>query len=822
MRAMLSPFFHNRKALTIIFMFLSPLTVLAANPGNPSETEFNKPILPTVTIEATRLDPLIGASTLSRELIDLHPNRNGTVNELLSIMPGVQFAEEKDSSFTGGEIKPPNLSISGGRVNNNNFLIDGIGNNSLLDPLFETPNSISNIPGNPQEILIGTNLIEQVTVYEHNIPARFGGFTGGVVETETKDPSSEYEGVLRYKTTRDDWTKFHIDPADQDEFTNSDSVGRQPRFDKHYVNGEINIPLTTNSGLLASYEQRYSSIPLFLLTKEEKQSRRAETYFLKYLLELSDTDSLRLTATYSPYEELHFLRKTKDSQFSLHNDAWALSANYQMEGLAGDTEIRAAYRSSLDRRNAPNILISWDAEIAGVPTSKNWGSLVGNRFSKEGGLGDLERTQKSIDLSSDWKSVPIRKGILKQTINVGVQFERINAELNRKETAISYLTPKAEAVICDVNDTTCINGEQFLSKRNIYSINSSSVQMNEYSIYAEDNIAIKRLVLRPGARYSYDDLSENHNIAPRLAASYDLSDNQNTIFIGGINRYFDRSMLTYKLREAITPFSQQKRTFDSLTSTLTQWADNTYFSPLDSQFTKLKTPHVDEQTLGIDQALLGGRMRIEYIQRQYTDQLAKQVDPFDVTNPTAIRHITLNNNGSKDYKSYRGAWERQWADHYLSFNVSFEEVKTSNDSYDDSFDDLKLAEQVWYKDQLIYLYDLPRDDYTRPWTCNLTWAAKLPHHITFTNVTKYQSRYKRLDDTRQNNPDGNDIYDMVRKPSLLVFDWRLAWELPSYKEKTLALSVDIYNVFNRKNHIGTKDNQFGLGRQFWAGAELKF
>jgi len=823
---MLSRLLRNHKAFPLLLLLLSPLATLAAEVPLVDEQVINTPTLPTITVEATRLDPLIGASTLSRELIDLHPNRNGSVNELLGVMPGVQFSEEKDSSFTGGEISPPNLSISGGRTSDNNFMIDGIGNNSLLDPLFENPRSPSNIPGNPQEILIGTSLIEQVIVYEHNIPARFGGFTGGVIATETKDPSTEYGGNLSYKTTRDKWTKFHVDPADRDEFNNSDSEDQQPHFDKHYVNGEINIPLTSNSGLLASYEERRSRIPLLLLNKEEQQSRRIESYFLKYLLEASDTDQLRLTALYSPYAENHFLKNTKDSQFTLHNDAFSLAANYQKEGLAGDTELKAAYHSSQDRREAPNRIIKWDADNAGVPTSKDWGTSVGSKYSLEGGLGDLQRTQQSVELSSDWQSVPIKTGGFKQTINLGLQFEGVKAELDRKVDAKSYINPIIAAVICDPADTTCVDGEQYLSKRKIYSASTSKAQINQYNLYAGDSIEYNSLTVRPGIRYGYDDLMENHNIAPRLAASYDLLGNKKTIFIGGINRYYDRSMLTYKLREA-EPAIQQTRLFDTTTKTWTKsWpTDNSgepYISPLDTKFSKLKTPYVDEKTIGIDQALLGGRLLVEYIQRQYTEQLAKEIDPYDKFNNTAIRHITLNNNGSKHYKNYRAAWERQWPNHFLSINFSFEDVVTSNDSYDDTFDDNDLATQVWYHDQLVYLYDLPRKNYTRPWTGNLTWAAKLPHHMTFTNVTRYQSRYKRLDDTKKNGADGNDIYDMVRKPSLLVFDWRIARELPFYKEKALTLSIDIYNVFDRKNPIGTKDNQYGLGRQFWAGAEVQF
>ncbi|MCF6178445.1 MAG: TonB-dependent receptor plug domain-containing protein [Geopsychrobacter sp.] len=778
--------------------------------------------LPAVIVESTRLDPLIGASTLSKELIDKHPNRNGSINELLSIMPGVHFAEKKDSSFTGGEIEPPSLSISGGRINDNDFLIDGIGNNSLLDPLFDGQNSISNIPGHPQEIFLGTRLLEQVTVYEHNIPARFGGFTGGVVASETRDPSPDYTGSLSYSTTRDEWTNFFVAPADQENFSRSDSPDQQPEFNKQFVSAEVNLPLSPNSGILAAYEQRYSKIPLYLLTQKEDQSRRIETYFLKYLLEPTDADSIRLTTTYSPYEAKVFLRKTKDSQFTLNNDAFSIVANYQHEGLAGDTELRAAYRSSQDRREAPQELFKWDADDGGVPTSKPWGALVGSGFSKEGGLGDLERTQQSLNLSADWTSIPLDVAGLEHTLNLGVEYEGIKAELKRKENAFSYTSPKLANVICAPADTACIAGEQYLSKRKIYTANSASTRINQYDIYAEDKISIQKLTIRPGIRYSYDNLMQNQNLAPRLASSYDLFGNQQTILIGGANRYYDRSILTYKIREGIKPFTKQTRSFDSVTNSPTPWANAATISPLDSTFTKLKTPYADEQSLGLDQALLGGRLLIEYIQRQYSDQLAKEVDPFIIADKYRIRHIRLNNNGSRDYKNYRLSWERQWKRQFLSFNFGYEEVKSSNDSYDDTFDSNDLTQLIWYQNQLISLSDLPRDDYTRPWTANLTWITQLSHRVTFTNVAKFQDRYKRLEDTRVNAADGNDIYDQVTKPRFLTFDWRIEWKSDRQKLAQMILNLDIYNVFDNKNQIGTANNEFGLGRQFWANAEILF
>ncbi len=819
---------HVLKILIFILVLLLPAAAPATEEGQegtlvPSQAKSGILTLPTVTVEATRLDPLIGASTLSKELIDRHPNRNGSINELLSIMPGVQFAEEKDSSFTGGEIKPPNLSISGGRVNDNNFLIDGLGNNSLLDPLYDTTNSISNIPGHPQEIFIGTELIEQVTVYDHNIPARYGNFTGGVIEAQTIDPSPNFEGKLQYRTTSDDWTSFFVAPEDQTDFATSGSDDQQPHFKKQNVDGNISIPLSTHSGLLAAYEQRYSNIPLLLLGQTEKQNRRLETYFLKYLLDKSATETLRLSSTYSPYQEDRFLRGTKDSQFSLHNDAWAIAADYRNESLSGDFQVKVAYRESQDRREAPHQLFSWKADDAGTPTSKDWGLLIDSSFSKEGGLGDLQRTQRSLSLNSDWKSIPIEQGILTHTLNLGLQLEVINANLDRPQETTSYTSAKLEpGVICAADDITCISGEQYLSKRRIYLKNSAKVSTNQTSLYLEDALELSRLILRPAIRYSYDDLMENNNFAPRLAASFDLFGDSKTILIGGWNRYYDRTVLTYKIRESILPQTLQTRSYDSATGTLTDWTDKAYFSPLDTRFSKLKTPYADEQTIGVDQALFKGRMLLEYIQRQYTNQLAKEIDPFDLSDPYAIRHVTLNNNGRKDYKSYRLAWERQWARHFLSINFSYEEETSSNDSYDDTFDDTDLAEQVWYNGKLLYRYDLPRDNYTRPWTANLTWAAKFPLRITFTNTMKFRSRYKRLDDTKKNTADGYDIYAKVTKPSSLVFDWRFSWQATNFQRTNLAFNLDIFNVFDRKNPVGTQDNQFGLGRQFWAGLELTF
>ncbi|HEX9776667.1 MAG TPA: hypothetical protein VGA63_00860, partial [Geopsychrobacteraceae bacterium] len=79
------------------------------------------PVLPQVTVTGERIAPMTGATILDREMIENLPARNGTLNELIGIVPGVQHSEEANSSFTAGEITPPGVSISGSRFYENNF-----------------------------------------------------------------------------------------------------------------------------------------------------------------------------------------------------------------------------------------------------------------------------------------------------------------------------------------------------------------------------------------------------------------------------------------------------------------------------------------------------------------------------------------------------------------------------------------------------------------------------------------------------------------------------------------------------------------------------
>lgn len=771
--------------------------------------------LPEVIVSGVQPPAKTGEKSIDRPLIDSLPQRNGNATDLLTILPGLQFSEEFNSSFSGGEIAPAAISISGGRTYENNFAIDGLSNNNLTDPIADNPALTNDIPAHPQSIFLNSALIEEITVYDHNVPARFGGFTGGMVETTTKDPALVFGGRLFYRRTSDSLTKFHIAEEDKDDFYNSDSDYRQPEFTKQETGIELNIPIGLKSGILAAYSTNHSKIPLFNLGVIQNQERETENFFLKYLYQPSATQKLTLTALYAPYTETLFLKNTANSRFTIESDNLTLNGHYAVKGELGTLGLNAGLQSSKSSRQAPNHLKTWLSNIDDVPTSTDWGLNVDSDSSKEGGLGDLYRNQQITTLSTDWQSPTIKSGATQQHFNLGLQLERIDAELERKETTFTYSKAKeiSDGPPC-IDTATCIDGEQYLSKRLAYPAGSADESFTQYALYAEDSISHDRLTLKPGVRISRDTLMKNTDTAPRLNMSYVISKTAETTLIGGWNRYYGRNLMTYKLREALAPWVFDSRSaadepFSDLPATL---------APPTTRFSSLKTPYSNETTFGIVQKIFSADLELTYIKRKNRDQLAKE----RVTTDDGY-YFTLNNNGQGSYESYRLAWAKQWKTQYLGINASYEKTLDSNEDYDDRLEEDDLTEQVWYKGEKLYPEDLPREDFNRPWTINLVYTKKVNDYLQVTNVTRYQSHYKSLEDSGEDHPEHDiPIYEEVSKPSNLTFDWSVSQSIPLVNGHLVVLNLDVFNVFNRKNTVGSTDDAYGLGRQIWLGMEYLF
>ncbi|PLV63050.1 Plug domain-containing protein, partial [Erwinia sp. B116] len=286
---------------------------------NNAETQQNTPAEitageDTILVRSTPTSQSMGTQILTKEQIARMPTQNGTITELLKHNPNVRFANTTDSSNTPGEIAPENVSFHGEKFYNNNFMIDGLSNNNTINPganggeLSNDPDGFSptDLPaGGTQSYWINSELVEQLEVFDSNVSAKYGDFTGGVVDARLKDPDLEKSsGKISYRTTRDAWTRYHIDEAIGEDFYSATKHTYQPKFKKEFYSFSANQPLSDKAGFIFAYNRQKSTIPFYQSALEEwdDQTRLAETYLLKGTYLADNGDIFRLTGMYSPHE----------------------------------------------------------------------------------------------------------------------------------------------------------------------------------------------------------------------------------------------------------------------------------------------------------------------------------------------------------------------------------------------------------------------------------------------------------------------------------------------------------------------------------------
>ncbi len=799
----------NVPGLACVFLFCIlciggwPTTALTSEDGSnrPPESPANpqdEPALlseivhlPPVTVVASP-EPMTGkGSHIQSETLEKLPLRNNSINEALTILPGVQFSETADISTQGGEILPPGVSISGGKIYENNFTIDGISNNSLLDPNGKTNLDAPNdLPGHPQEMFLDASLVDKITVYDSNVSARYGNFKGGVVNAETIRPLPQFTGKVFYRTTRDEWTSFHLDPEKEEDFLSSTDHREQPKFRKHHYGLDLHIPLTPRLLTVGGYRQLYSRIPLRQEDGTKTQQRREENFLFKTLFQPSASTNFDFLWTYTPYDGTYFKNGFRDSDYRLSGGGhlFSVACHTRMPLATLDTQV--AYRASENSRKAPTNVIQTE--------------LSKNVWDKEGFYGDLDKTQQSFQFKSDLSFLPVSLGPTNHLLNAGIDTQYIEGRFERPETSYLYTYL--------LNDNPFSTSDDYPNRR-VYGEYDVKADLRQYGFYLEDIITWGGLELRPGMRIDYDDYMHNLHLAPRLAIALDVFSNRQTILIGGYNRYYANTLLTYKLREGI-----QDEYFEQLIAgEWTFWKRKT----TDTKFSDLKTPYTDEYVLGLEQQLFGGTATVKYIHRKGKSEFAQTFEK----EADGIYYYSLNNNGRSRHESYLVSWERQWHNHYVSINGTYQETESSNESYEETVDEEDLEERVWYNGRSINKNELPREDFNRPWVVNLTYVGRLPYGFSLSGMAKYRSGYRVLKDTKEDivlpNGDSLSIYDEVKMGGAVTISCRADWEKQLYRNHRMVLTLEINNLLNKKSSVGDTDD-YEIGRQVWAGMEYHF
>lgn len=773
-----------------------------ALPGDEAVIE-----LPPVLVTG-QTDSLTGSSSWTRESLRTLPTGTANATDFAAILPGVLGGNAATRSTTGGELLPALLSISGGKADQNAFSLDGAGAGNRLDPLADNPEDPVNVPAHPQGLFPHARLIESLTIFDHDIPARYGSFTGGMILVDTRQPSAEAEAGVNLRATRSNWTWFHVPAEQQAEFSASATYKKQPHFTKEDGGLDLSLPTGDDGGFLGAYQQTRSRLGLRYQTGSKTQTRQLENYLAKWTQQVGPRQRLEISLLATPYLGRYFLKDGKESDYTLKNAATALQGRWRQGLPFGDWELDLAYTTIGNVRTAPQHYWNW----AKTP-SRNWGT---GTISPEGGFGDIEKNQRNLSLSSHLALTPVRVATLRHAASLGLAGEWVSGRSVRKETTVSYGTATIVTVPldCGGDRESCVDNEQYFRFRRIYDPFAVEVEKSSVAFYVADRIEWGRLMLRPGWRFSYDTYSDNRDAAPRFSAALDLF---GTRLLAGANRYYGTIPFTEALRAGEKPTRAQTRTrYDA------PWVETVSNSV--NRLSDMRTPYVDEVSAGIEQPLPVGRLELDYIYRRGRDEIARQIDSV-VLGGRTLNVYHFNNNGRSHYESYRGAWGTRWPSGEVLLNLSRQEATTSVEEYDDFLSDLTADRRVYYNGRPINREGLPRLDYNRSWVGNLVWLQRLPAGFEFSNVTRYKGASHVLQDTKRDVvlPSGEtaDEYREAKTPPSWTFDWKLAWH-QAVGAGEVILSFEVLNVFNHSNRISGEMGNYEAGRQIWAGVEGRF
>ena len=837
----------SRFLLIIVCIFIIFFTGNKSLLAQEQETDSDMDVEDTFIMEDMDVVESIGEGAdsgiveIPRDIIKYIPSGNGGVTDIISVAPGVQYDESKRGTGAAGEIAPANVSISGGNIYDNLFTVDGMNNSSLLDPNSSNAALASDVAGSPEKFFIDSWIIDDITLYDSDISAKFGDFQGGVVDVKTKKPGQELSGKVSYRGTNSYMTNYFLNETDLSDFQQGGFQNKQLKFFKNFFSASLDIPITSHGGLLLSYTRNWSTIPLKYFKDWKDQERTSESYYAKGIYNISGSSYIDLAVSYSPHYDTYFIRNTKDSQYEINGGGYFGAINYVNELKTHKITAHVDYSYSENSKKAPNEYKSWIAS-----KYKDWGYEENNNsdiskdefFSREGGFGSIDKEEQSVKASIDLEVIPLTF-LGEHKITYGAGYVYNYGRYNRYENAYMYngATSRVD-VICNGDYTSCVDGDQYFKSRRISPISDVKASINNIYAYVEDDYQIERVNIRLGVRLNYEDYMNNFTASPRARLSIDLLNNKKTIITGGYNRYYAQALLTYKLREGRAADIQEHRYTHN--NEVQDWITDTLSSKSTYKFSDLETPYTDEFTASINQEILGSYINAKYIERHSKNGIALNRGE---TKEDGVIYYTYNNNGSSLYRSVIVKWSKGWQNHRIMANFTWSMSESSGTSYDDNLDALDLEKDIYYNGKLVKRYELPNDNFARPIILNFGYIGKFfDKRLTVSTLLKYRSPYKtimQIDDMSVGNkyPDPTtgemvqetvSAYEDVIYGNNVTVDLSVYWEQKLWHDTKLTLFAEVYNLFNTQNKIGYSKksssmvDDYELGTQIWIGASYEF
>ncbi|WP_287244131.1 TonB-dependent receptor plug domain-containing protein [Pseudoalteromonas sp.] len=823
---------------------------------------------------------VIGRAYLDRNFIEATPKGNGDINELIALLPGVQLSEDYYSIDNLAEISAPEISISGAKPWQTGFMIDGMNYNNRLDPASASRIGASEneVSGGVQSMNINSQIVESITVYDHNIPADFGDFSGGVVDAETISPfSTDTRVSFGIRGNRSDWGEYHIiDNDEPDDTTEGQDAIEPPVYEKTNIDFSIQKKLNEQHALLMSVSYLKSDISDISLSAQKVESRENINALLKYSYRDGWVDSLDLSVMYAPYTSDSYLKDVLNSDYQVEGGSFGFTANLAEETRFGHFSSKFNMSQSDNNRTGPAHFYTW-LQAKG----KEWGQLADQSadstpVSEYGGYGNLDNTQTSFNWRNTLTLERKKWGNTEHAIRVGAELNHQNYERTRQQNYYKYDSPiqyssTNEQLNCSGYTLDCVeqsfyvdldtlaeqlggsidfnNPEhllaysnnvattaQYFNSRLVTPSENIDVSLNKAALYATDVITWKQFDFHLGVRYDYDDFFKNHNIAPRFSMGYDVFNDGNTLLTAGLNRYYDAGLLGYKIKEQQKFAYREYRPIQS--GYLQAWLPSSYTGNFRYIYDDVKSPYDDEIALGLRHATESfGNFAVKYVHRDKKDQLSRN-EETNLKND-GYQYITIYNNGTGESERYSLSWDAKFGDHSIWANASYSQNSESNSDYTATPDNTPIETLVSYEGELMSLSELDtlKANFGRPVTANFgwntDWTDTFSTGLTATYSGSYTTAIKSSSDQRigigSECTTCEAVEIFVPKYEAHTFDSRIMFALSSRwnyqisQSQSLEFRLDISNLFNARSHAITEGNS-GIepGRMFWLGVSYNY
>ncbi|MDO4937429.1 MAG: hypothetical protein Q4E62_05895 [Sutterellaceae bacterium] len=766
----------------------------------------------------------------------------------LQTNPAVQFSNSSDSSLQMGEIKPANISIHGSVAYQNNYMLDGISTNSDLDPAEQTSVTTTRLGASDEQgFYVDSRLIDSVTVYDHNIPVEFGGFTGGVVDAQTRSWSGENHISIFGRMTGSNWSHIITDPnlnVSSSDGDISHPAQFQNEFRKKTYGFNAEWGLTENLGVVVGYSRRESKIPtvqipttrVTLIPDNEwgglqevitetvpggtqTQERTSDNFFAKATLYVSPETEANLSFAYSGYTSKAFLSTVADSDYEDQHDGYNLTASFKHAFDNAQWEGSLAYTYMKDKRDSA---VDYWSQLDDYSYEPGIGQTLST--SASGGLGDLTSDQSIITAKTKLDFNPIQYMDATHQFTVGAELNLTHASYKRDKNYYRWMAPSMSGYVQNVYTTRWMAGKY-------------TADYNQGALFGQHTLQYKDWTIRTGVRGEYDDFTEDFNMAPRFTAAWDLLGDGDSVLTFGANRYYGRNILTYALYKAQNGGMQNAYWYGSDEVPLEDedWFDSNDFDGLQD----LKTPYDDEFSVAFSQKVADWVGTLAYVHRNGHDGVRSRGITEGAGSDTRFIRQFYNGGESKHDSviftlSNVQPLKFASANHYVKFSAAWQQTK-SNTAIDEGYSELESGRtinmnKVWYDGDVMDAEDLDATDFNIPvrldleltseWDqWGLTWYNYFHFNAKRSQAIRDDGEYASWYDPEADETTQIRKYSKVRFASTWSWDTKLLYK-PDWA-RGVGISLEVYNVLNNENatdvfvYKGQQYKSYDPGRQFW-------